>query len=37
LLTLFHPHDASAVDLIMHILAVLLVVGISRAAARWME
>jgi hypothetical protein len=35
LLTLFHPHDASAVDLIMHVLAVLVVVGVSRAAARW--
>jgi hypothetical protein len=35
LLTLFHPHDASAVDLLLHAIAVLVVVGVSRAAARW--
>jgi hypothetical protein len=35
LLTLFHPHDASAVDLIMHVVAVGAVVAVSRAAARW--
>jgi hypothetical protein len=35
LLTLFHPHDASAVDLIMHVLAVSTVVGVCRAASRW--
>ena len=30
LLTLFHPHDASAVDVVMHVLAVGVVVMVSR-------
>jgi hypothetical protein len=33
LLTLIHPFDATADDLLMHLLAVLLVVGITRAAS----
>ncbi len=33
LLTLFHPFDASAVDLLMHGLAVAVVVGVCRAVA----
>ena len=32
LLTLFHPHDASAVDLLMHVVAVLVVIGGTRWA-----
>jgi hypothetical protein len=32
LLTLFHQHDASAVDMLMHVLAVSLVVIVSRLA-----
>ena len=33
LLTLFHPHDASAVDLLMHVVAVSGVVAVVRAMA----
>lgn len=32
LLTLFHPHDASAIDLLMHVVAVSFVVGATRWA-----
>ncbi len=30
LLSLFHPHDASAVDFLMHVVAVILVVSVTR-------
>ena len=36
LLTLFHPHDSSAADLLMHVVAVGTVIAVCRAAARWM-